>query len=81
MASNKDNQSVEKNDDNLEVEKFSNDHSIESEKKSEVSQDEGSHKEEDIGNGFACFGFNKLILNSLESKAVSYTHLTLPTKA
>ena len=33
MASNKDNQSVEKNDDNLEVEKISNDHSIESEKK------------------------------------------------
>ncbi|WP_348660318.1 DEAD/DEAH box helicase, partial [uncultured Prochlorococcus sp.] len=68
MASNKDNQLVEKNDDNLGVENISNDHSIESENKSVVSKDESSHKEEDIDNGFACFGFNKLILNSLESK-------------
>ena len=68
MTSNKDNQFVEKNDDNLGVENISNDHSIESENKSVVSKDESSHKEEDIDNGFACFGFNKLILNSLESK-------------
>ena len=68
MASNKDNQLVEKNDDNLGVENISNDHSIESENKSLVSKDESSRKEEDIDNGFACFGFNKLILNSLESK-------------
>ena len=76
MTSNKDNQLVEKNDDNLGVENISNDHSIESENKSVVSNDESSHKEEEIDNGFACFGFNKLILNSLESKgSVSYTHL------
>ena len=68
MASNKDNQLVEKNDDNLGVENISNDQSIESENKSIASKDENSHKEEDIDNGFACFGFNKLILNSLESK-------------
>ena len=68
MASNKDNQSVEKNEDNLEVENISNHHSIDSEKKSEVSEDNSSYIEEDIDNGFACFGFNKLILNSLESK-------------
>ena len=68
MTSNKDNQLVEKNDDNLGVENISNEHSIESERKSSVSKDESSHKEEDIDNGFACFGFNKLILNSLESK-------------
>ena len=68
MTSNKENQLVEKNDDNLGVENISNEHSIESEKKLEVLKDESSHKEEDIDNGFACFGFNKLILNSLESK-------------
>ena len=68
MASNKDNQSVEKNEDTLEVEDISNDHSIELEKKLEVSEDESSHKAEDLDNGFACFGFNKLILNSLETK-------------
>ena len=61
MASNKDNQLVEKNDDNLGVENISNEHPIESEKKLEVLKDESSHKEEDIDNGFACFGFNKLI--------------------
>ena len=53
MASNKDNQSLAKNEDTLEVENISNDHSIESEKKSVVSKDESSHKEEDIDNGFA----------------------------
>ena len=85
MASNKDNQSVAKNEDNLEVENISNDHSIELEKKLEVSEDVSSYKAKDLDNGFACFGFNKLILNSLESKGyktptpVSYTHLTLPT--
>ena len=68
MASNKDNQLVEKNEDNSGIEIISNDHSIESENKSVVSKDESSLKEEDIDNGFACFGFNKLILNSLESK-------------
>ena len=68
MASNKENQSVAKNEDTLEVENISNDHSIELEKKLEVSEDESSHKAEDLDNGFACFGFNKLILNSLESK-------------
>ena len=30
-------------------------------------------------NGFLDFGFNQSILNSLINKAVSYTHLTLPT--
>ena len=68
MASNKDNQSVAKNEDTLEVENISNDHSIQLEKKLEVSEDVSSHKAEDLDNGFACFGFNKLILNSLESK-------------
>ena len=68
MASNKDNQLVEKNDDNLGVENISNNPSIQSEQKSEVTEDEISFKEEDNDNGFACFGFNKLILNSLESK-------------
>ena len=68
MASNKDNQLEEKNDDNLGVENISNDHSIESENKSVVSKDESSHTEEDNDNGFACFGFNEFILNSLESK-------------
>ena len=68
MASNKDNQLVEKNDDNLGVENISNNPSIQSEQKLEVTEDEISFKEEDIDNGFACFGFNKLILNSLESK-------------
>ena len=53
MASNKDNQLVEKNDDNLGVENISNDHSIESENKSVVSKDEVSHKEEDIDNGLS----------------------------
>ena len=68
MASNKDNQSVVKNEDTLEVENISNDHSIKSEKKLDVfSQDENSNKEEEADNGFACFG------------SVSYTHLTLPT--
>ena len=62
MTSNKDNQLVEKNDDNLGVENISNDHSIKSENKSAVSKDESSHKEEDIDNGFACFGFNKFCL-------------------
>ena len=61
MASNKDNQLVEEND-NLEVGNISNDNSSESEQKSEVSKDESSHKKEDID-------------------TVSYTHLTLPTKA
>ena len=64
MASNKDNQLVEKNDDNLGVENISNNPSIQSEQKLEVTEDEISFKEEDIDNGFACFGFNKLILNS-----------------
>ena len=50
MDSNKDNQSLEKNDHNLEVDKISNGHSFESEKKSEVSEDASSHKEEDIDN-------------------------------
>ncbi|MDC3234401.1 DEAD/DEAH box helicase, partial [Prochlorococcus sp. AH-716-A06] len=68
MASNKDNQLVEKNDDNLGVENISNNPSIQSEQKLEVTEDEISFKEEDNDNGFACFGFNKLILNSLESK-------------
>jgi ATP-dependent RNA helicase DeaD len=68
MASNKDNQLVEKNDDNFGVENISNNPSIQSEQKLEVTEDEISFKEEDIDNGFACFGFNKLILNSLESK-------------
>lgn len=68
MASNKDNQLVEKNDDNLGVENISNNPSIQSEQKLEVTEDEISFKEEDLDNGFACFGFNKLILNSLESK-------------
>ena len=61
MASNKDNQLVEKNDDNLGVENISNNPSIQSEQKLEVTEDEISFKEEDIDNGFACFGFNKLI--------------------
>ena len=65
MASNKDNQLVEKNEDNLGVENISNEHSIELEKKLEVSKGASSHKAEDLDNGFACFGFNKLILNSL----------------
>ena len=39
MASNKDNQLVEKNDENLGVENISNDHLIESAKKSEVFAD------------------------------------------
>ena len=30
-------------------------------------------------NGFLDFGFNQSIINSLRNKAVSYTHLTLPT--
>ena len=69
MASSKDNQLIEKNDDNLEVENISNDHSIESEKRNEViSEVDSSHKEQDIDNGFSYFGFNKLILDSLESK-------------
>ena len=68
MASHKDNQLVEKNDDNLGVKNISNENIIGSEKKSAVSKDESSHKEEDIDNGFACFGFNKIILNSLETK-------------
>ena len=38
MASNKENQLVEKNDDNLGVENISNDHSTESEKKIEGSK-------------------------------------------
>ena len=50
------------------VENISNNPSIQSEQKLEVLEDEISYKEEDIDNGFACFGFNKLILNSLESK-------------
>ena len=69
MASNKDNQLVEKDENNLVIENISNDHSIKSEKNLEVfSQDENLNKEEEPDNGFACFGFNKLILNSLESK-------------
>ena len=68
MASNKDNQSLKKNEDILEVENISDDHSIELEKKLEVSENVSSHKAQDLDNGFACFGFNKLILNSLESK-------------
>ena len=44
MASNKDNQSVAKNEDTMEVENISKDHSIELEKKLEVSQDLSSHK-------------------------------------
>ena len=69
MASNKDNQLVEKNEDNFGIENISSDTSIESEKKSEFfSEDDIPHEKEDIDNGFACFGFNKLILNSLESK-------------
>ena len=68
MATNKDNRLVKKSEDNLGVENISNEQSIESEQKSATSKDEISHKEEDIDNGFACFGFNKLILNSLESK-------------
>ena len=39
----------------------------------EVSK--GNHNED----GFFDFGFNQSILNSLRNKAVSYTHLTLPT--
>ena len=61
MASNKDNQLVEKNDDNLGVENISNEHSIESEKKTAVSKQESSHTEEDNDNGFDCIGFNEFI--------------------
>ena len=75
MASNKDNQLVEKNDDNLGVENISNNPSIQPEQKLEVTEDEISFKEEDNDNGFACFGFNKLILNSLESKGYKLLHL------
>ncbi len=69
MASNKDNQLVEENEENLGVENISNVNSIESEKKIDVfSEGESSPKVKDIDDGFACFGFNKSILLSLESK-------------
>ena len=45
MASNKDNQLVEKNDDNLGVENISNNPSIQSEQKLEVNEDKISFKE------------------------------------
>ena len=42
MASNKDNQLVKKNEDNLEVENISSNHSIESRKKTEVFSEDDS---------------------------------------
>ena len=69
MASNNENQLVEKDNDNFGEEAFSKSDSSENQNKLKVvSEDEISSKEEVIDNGFAGFGFNKSILNSLENK-------------
>ena len=69
MASNNENQVVEKNKHNLREEAFSKSDSSENENKLKVvSEDKIPPQEEIIDNGFACFGFNKSILNSLENK-------------
>ena len=69
MTSNKENQLVEKDDDNFEEKTISKNVPIKSENKFEIiTEDKVFHQEETIDNGFACFGFNKSILNSLENK-------------
>ena len=76
MASNKENQLVGKDADNLVEETNSKISSIESENKLKVfSEDKIPTQEEVISNGFACFGFNKSILNSLENKGYKSPHL------
>ena len=68
MESNKENQLVDEDEDNLGIDIISRSDEIESVNKLKiVSQDKFPH-EEAINNGFACFGFNKSILNSLENK-------------
>ena len=69
MESNNENQLVEKDKDNFGEEAFSKSNSSKNENKLKiVSEDKIPPQEEVIDNGFACFGFNKSILNSLESK-------------
>ena len=69
MESNKENQLVEEDEDNLGIDIISKSDEIESENKLKiVSEDKIPRQEEVINNGFARFGFNKSILNSLENK-------------
>ena len=68
MASNKVNRMVEKDEKNLGEESISESDSIEKNKSKFVPDDRVSPKEENIDNSFACFGFNKSIINSLEEK-------------
>ena len=62
MALNKENQLVDKDANNLEEETNSKIYSPESENTSNsVSEEKVLTQEEDIDNGFACFGFNQSI--------------------
>ena len=69
MESNKENKLVKEVEDNLGIDIISKSDQIESENKLKVvSEDKIPPQEEVINNGFACFGFNNSILNSLENK-------------
>ena len=69
MEPNKENQLVEEDEDNFLIDTISKSDEIESENKLKiVSEDNIPPREKVIDNGFASFGFNKSILNSLENK-------------
>ena len=69
MASNEKKNLVGSNNDNSDQEISSKNESLERiNKLRTISEDKVKSQEENIENGFACFGFNKSILSALENK-------------
>ena len=78
MASNKENQIEDKDDDNLVNETISKSDSREKANKLKIVSEDNIHsQEEDLDEGFSSFGFNKSILSSLRMSNIFASALSL----